>query len=69
MDNAVFAYQWVAGDAEINGATASAYILAEDDAGKAVLARVNFADDPSNEESLISRRNGGGETHPNTLPA
>ena len=58
LDDAAFAYQWLADDAEINGATASAYILAEDDAGKAVKVRVNFTDDAGNEESLTSAATG-----------
>ena len=66
LDNAVFAYQWLAGDAEINGATASAYILAEDDAGKAVKVRVNFTDDASNEESLTSAATEAVQPIPNT---
>ena len=66
LDHAAFAYQWLAGDAEINGATASAYILAEDDAGKAVKVRVNFTDDAGNEESLTSAATGAVATPPNT---
>ena len=54
LDDVTFAYQWLAGDAEINGATANTYILAEDDEGKAVKVRVNFNDDAGNEESLTS---------------
>ena len=66
LDDVTFAYQWLAGDAEINGATASAYILAEDDAGKAVKVRVNFTDDAGNEESLTSAATGTVATPPNT---
>ena len=42
LDDAAFAYQWLADDTEINGATASAYTLAGDDEGKAVKVRVSF---------------------------
>ena len=66
LDDVTFAYQWLAGDAEISGATASAYILAEDDAGKAVKVRVNFTDDAGNEESLTSAATGAVATPPNT---
>ena len=55
LGNANFAYQWLADDAEINGATASAYTLAGDDEGKAVKVRVSFTDDAGNYEALTSQ--------------
>ena len=55
LDAAAFAYQWLADDAEINGATASAYTLAGDDVGKAVKIRVSFTDDAGNYEALTSQ--------------
>ena len=54
LDNATFTYQWVADDAEINGATASSYTLVAADAGKAIKVRVSFADDGGNDEQLTS---------------
>ena len=54
LDNAAFAYQWLAADAEINGATAATYTLADDDAGKAIKVRVSFTDDAGNDEQLTS---------------
>ena len=54
LDNAVFAYQWLADDAEINGATASSYTLVAADAGKAIRVRVSFTDDAGNDEQLTS---------------
>ena len=54
LDNATFAYQWFAADAEINGATASTYTLVAADAGKAIKVRVSFADDGGNDEHLTS---------------
>ena len=54
LDNATFAYQWLAADAEINGATASSYTLIVADAGKAIKVRVSFADDGGNDEHLTS---------------
>ena len=57
-----FAYQWLADDAEINGATASTYAaVADDDAGKAIKVRVSFTDDAGNDEELDQRRNGRGD--------
>ena len=54
LTNATFAYQWLADDAEINGATGSSYTLVTADAGKAFKVRVTFTDDAGNEESLTS---------------
>ena len=54
LDNATFTYQWLADDAEINGATASTYTLADADAGKAIKVKVTFTDDGDNEETLTS---------------
>ena len=58
LDNATFAYQWLAGDAEISGATASTYTLADDDEGKAIKVRVSFTDDAGNDEQLTSAATG-----------
>ena len=58
LGNATFAYQWLADDAEINGATAATYTLAGDDAGKAVKVRVSFTDDGGNDEELTSAATG-----------
>ena len=51
---AVFAYQWVAGESDINGATGSSYTLTSSEQGKAIKVRVTFTDDAGNEESLTS---------------
>ena len=51
---AFFAYQWLADDAEIEGATASTYTVVAEDEGKALKVRVTFTDDAGNEESLTS---------------
>ena len=58
IDNATFAYQWIAtdgdGDSDISGATSRTYTLAASDQGKTVKVRVSFTDDAGNEESLTS---------------
>ena len=54
LNNAAFAYQWLADDAEINGATASTHTLADADAGKTIQVRVSFTDDTGNDEILTS---------------
>ena len=58
LDNATFAYQWLADDAEIDSATASSYTLVAADAGKAIKVRVSFADDGGNDEELTSAATG-----------
>ena len=58
LDNAAFAYQWLADDVEINGATGSTYTLADADAGKAITVRVSFTDDAENDEQLTSAGTG-----------
>ncbi|MDE2780620.1 MAG: SwmB domain-containing protein [Chloroflexota bacterium] len=54
LTGAVFAYQWLADDADISGATGSAYTLAGADVGKAAKVRVSFTDDAGHEETLTS---------------
>ena len=49
-----YSYQWVAGDTDISGATASAYTLVAANAGETIKVRVTFTDDDGNEESLTS---------------
>ena len=51
---AVYGYQWLADDAEIEDATGSTYILADVDEGKAVKVRVSFTDDGGHRETLTS---------------
>ena len=58
LGNAAFAYQWLADDAEISGATASTYTLVADDEGKAIKVRVSFTDDAGNDEELTSAATG-----------
>ena len=52
LENAVFAYQWLAGGADISGATDSTYVPVLDDAGRAIGVRVSFTDDAGFEETL-----------------
>ena len=52
LENAVFSYQWLAGGADISGATGSTYLPVVDDAGRAIGVRVSFTDDDGNEETL-----------------
>ena len=54
LDSAVFAYQWLAGDAEIGGATGSTYTLVAADEGRTIKVRVIVTDDLGNETTLTS---------------
>ena len=54
LANATFIYQWLADDADINGATTSSYTVVSADAGKAIKVTVSFTDDAGNEESVTS---------------
>ena len=54
MSKAVFAYQWLEDDAEIDGATSSSYTVDAGDVGKALKVRVSFNDNAGNPESLAS---------------
>ena len=56
LDNASFAYQWLADDADISGATGKTYALTEADEGKTVKVQVSFTDDAGNEETLTRRQ-------------
>ena len=67
LDNAVFGYQWLADDADIQGETASTYTLVTDDVGKAIKVRVSFDDDAGNEETLNSAATAAVAAKPNSL--
>ena len=54
LDNASFGYQWIRGDADIEGATDSSYTLVSADEGETIRVRVSFTDDPGHAESLAS---------------
>ena len=54
MTGAVFAFKWLADDAETANATSSSYTLTDSEQGKALKVRVTFTDDAGNDESLTS---------------
>ena len=58
IDNATFAWQWLAitgnDDSEIAGATGATYEVAPEDAGKTLKVRVTFSDDKGTQETLES---------------
>ena len=51
---ATFAHQWIAGTADISGATGSSHTLTSGDQGRSIKVRVTFTDDAGNSEELIS---------------
>ena len=54
MTGAVFAFKWLADDAETANATSSSYTLTDSEQGKAIKVRVTFTDDAGNDETLTS---------------
>ena len=54
LTGAVFAYQWLRSDTDIEGAASSNYTVTGDDEGKPIQVRVTFTDDAGNAESLTS---------------
>ena len=58
LNGATFSYRWLADDTAIDGATGSAYTLADADKGKTIRVRVTFTDDAGNEETLTSAPTG-----------
>ena len=69
LDNVSFSYQWLAGDADIAGATGDTYTLVADDAGLTIQVKVSFFDDKNNQETLTSAATAAVQTQePNSLP-
>ena len=66
MTNTTYAYQWLADDAEISGATGSSYTLVASDEGKAIKVRVSFTDDRGHQESLTSAATPSVEARPDS---
>ena len=54
LKNVAFAYQWLADDADINGATGATYTLVASEEGRAIKVEVSFLDDAGNDEALTS---------------
>ena len=66
LDNAVFAYQWLRGNADIGGATGDTYTLTGADEGQTIKVTVSFTDDQGNPETLTSAPTGEVDPKPNT---
>ena len=55
LTNVSYGYQWIAGGADIDGATGSSYDLTYSEQGQTIQVRVTFTDDANYEESLTSQ--------------
>ena len=66
LTNVDFSYQWLADDAEIQGATDSTYALTDDEVGKTIKVRVTFTDDRNDEETLTSTATAAVTARPNS---
>ena len=66
LDNATFAYQWVADDTDIGGASNSTYTLVSADEGKTIKVKVSFTDDADHEETLTSAATAAVAAKPNS---
>ena len=66
MENAVFAYKWVAGGADIEGATGPSYTVAAGDEGLVIQVWLSFTDDGGNPETRISEGTETVQPPPNT---
>ena len=66
LTNAVFSYQWMADDTDIQDATGSSYTLVSDDEGKAIKVTVSFTDAEGHPETLTSDPTGEVAAKPNT---
>ena len=65
LDNVSYGYQWIADDADIQGATVSTYTLTEREEGKAITVKVTFIDAADNEETLTSTATAAVAARPN----
>ncbi len=68
LANVEYEYQWIAGGADIDGATASTYELTESEQGETITVRVTFSDDADNTETLTSEATEEVAAAPNTAP-
>ena len=59
LTNVSYSYQWIAGDADIPGATSSTYTVKDSDEGQTIQVRVSFTDDAGNPETLTSEATAG----------
>ena len=69
LDNVSYSYQWMAGGADIDGATGSSHTLTPNELGQTIQVRVSFTDDADNRESLTSAETAAVAPTPSPLTA
>ena len=69
MTTVSYRYQWLAGGADISGATGSSYLLTTTEQGQTIQLKVTFTDDADNQESLTSAETLAVAAKPNTVAA
>ena len=60
LSGATFAYQWLADDVDISGATDATYTLVTGDEGRTIKVRVTVTDDLGERDNADQRGHGGG---------
>ena len=68
LENVTYSYQWIAGGADIDGATSSIYALTSGEQGQTIQVKVTFTDDADNAESLTSVATVAVAAKPNSAP-
>ena len=68
LDDVSYSHQWLAGGADIDGATASTYELSNSETGKTIQVRVTFTDDDDNAETRTSVATEAVAAKANTAP-
>ena len=68
LTNATFEYQWIAGGADISGATGASHTLTAAEERQTIQVRVDFTDDAGNAETLTSAATVAVEPKPNSEP-
>ena len=69
MENAAFTYQWIAGGADIEGATGAGYTIIAEDEDLIIQVWVSFTDDAGNYETRISDGTDAVAAEPTEPPA
>ena len=69
LDSVSYAYQWIAGGTDIDGAADSTYEPSDLEVGQTIQVRVTFKDDRGNDESLTSQATAAVEAVPEPLTA
>ena len=68
LTNATFEYQWIAGGADISGATGASHTLTAAEERQTIQVRVDFTDDAGNAETLTSAATVAVAPKPNSEP-